>query len=355
MAFKTITSATISGWTQGGATPDTITIGVAPVGLGFVVEDAGFTTLEQEPVLHDMCLLGNVLYIWANHNIYMFQGLNPDSFSMKRIITDIGIMGYADNYGQRALAVVKNKAYFIYDNNIYEFDGDSRPVIINRPVVLHDQSSNGIRGGFNMTLEAPWCLSATVNMLYVYSHYAFYPYYYVFDYETRTWWMYSGLATADITAAGSIYLKYVPSYSKDKMYNFITINSTTDGFFMATRLGITQSSAYPYIITKAYNVLPSVDESLTEINLMLEGTASESAAIELLYSLTVDSADFVSIVKYDKHIFNGDVEILNVPVPQDLIACVHHYRLKLVITPNNSAPVTVYNIERRFRRKGRTR
>lgn len=355
MAFKTVTSATISGWTQGGASPDTITLGVAPVGLGTVVEDSGYWTLEGEPVLHDMCLLGNAIYIWAGHNIYIFQGTSPDSFILRKIISDVGIQRYNSNYGYNALTVVKNTAYFLYDDCVYEFDGDSQPRIINRPVILHNQSSNGITGGFSLSGSQNWTLASSVDALYLYSYNGTYAYRYVYEYETRTWWKYSGILKGDVSETATCYFRFIQTYTKDDMYCFISSDDTVKDYYMTEQLGITQGSATPFIVTKAYNTIPSADESLTQINLMLQGTATKYAAIELKYSLTVDQDDFVSIVKYDRYNFNGDVEIMPIPVPQDLVSCVHHYRLKLIVTPEAGYPVTLYNLERRFRQKGRSR
>jgi len=197
MAFKTITSATQSGWTIGGTTADTIIVGVAPVGLGFVTDDAGFWTLEQELFLHDFCILGNSLYIFTNHNIYAFNGYSPDTFSLSKSIADIGIDRMETPNGYRKLSTGRNVAYFIYDGFVYEFDGNNQPRIMSRPVVINNQSSNGIIGGIDFTGES-WVLQAIADALCLYDYTGDTAYYYFYRFETKTWWKRSGFEMLDM-------------------------------------------------------------------------------------------------------------------------------------------------------------
>lgn len=108
----------------------------------------------------------------------------------------------------------------------------------------------------------------------------------------------------------------------------------------------------PYIITKAYNTIPSEQETLTAIILSLQGTKDEVVSFTLSYSLSVRIDDFLEIYHETNHILTGDLENIFIPVPIANIANAHHYRLKFECTGDD---VTLYNIERRFRVKGMSR
>jgi hypothetical protein len=504
MAFKTITTITQSGWTTAG-TADTIVVGVAPVGLGFVTDDAGYWTLEQELFLHDVCILGNAMYIFTNHNIYIFQGYSPDTFSLSKIIADIGIDRMETPNGYHKLSTGRNMAFFIYDGFVYEFNGNDQPRIISRPVVINNQSSNGIMGGISFSGES-WVLQAIADALCVYDYTGDTDYFYFYAFETKTWWKRSGVNIGDIgqiTAEVPAYLDwqevtlyeesgltsiiyhltidpdypsvnkhlkwtylgetilemdtvddvvtftpspfdanptfaftlpstgykqltfsyrkgnamahylwvylendplitdyidftsiyvpdslelvlwlevtvpavpaytvlpyytgsetlekilYVPSFNRQKWFNFISITSDTQDYVYSNTQGCTQGTETPFFVTKAFNSNPSETGSLTELILAIKGTDASTANIKVQYSLTVDGDDFVDIKTYDGYIFNGDLEVLSIPVPISYIANAHHYRLRVEIgNCSDTEGVYLYNIERRFRVKGRSR
>ena len=354
MAFKTITSITQSGWTQGGATPDTIVVGVAPVGLGFVTDDAGFWTVERETSLNDICVLGNSLYIFADNNIYIFRGYSYDTFSLSPIISNVGIEKMSATKGHRKLATVHNMAYFLYDGSVYEFNGNDQPRIVSRPVILNNQSSNGVMGGIDFS-GANWVLTALAEELYMFDHTGATAYYYMFEFETKTWWKFSGFTATNISAASTFNFMYIPSYDRQELFNVISENDTQD-YYYSKQLGCTQGTAHPFMITKAFNSYPSETGSLTDVVLQVKGVSTYTADITVQYSLTDDADDFIDIKAYDNYIFNGDVEILSIPVPIGNIANAHHYRLKIIIGSSSHATgVYLFNIERRFRIIGRSR
>jgi hypothetical protein len=355
MAFKTITSVTQSGWTQGGATPDTIVVGVAPVGLGYVTDDAGFWTIEKELSLHDICLIGSNLFIFATNNIYILQGSSYDSFALTQMISGVGIDRMVTPYGYQKLTTTKNVSYFIYNGFVYEFDGDSYPKIISRPVVLNGQSSNGVFGGISFSGER-WVLTSDANFLYVYNYSGLVAYYYVYNFETKTWWKKSGMLKGDVSSVSEIDVRYIPFFNRQGMFNFISIFSGANDYLFSMQLGRTQGTVLPFFVTKAYNSNPSETGSLTEVLLEVKGTSAATANIVIQYSLTVSDDDFVDVKRFDNYMFNGDVEVLSIPVPTSNIANAHHYRIKVQIG-NSTTPPTVYlfNVERRFRLKGRSR
>jgi len=355
MAFKTITSITQSGWTQGGATPDTIVVGVAPVGLGYVTDDAGYWTIEKELNLHDICLIGSNLFIFATNNIYIFQGSSYDSFALTQMISGVGIDRMITPNGYQKLTTTKNVSYFIYNGYVYEFDGDGYPKIVSRPVVLNGQSSNGIFGGISFSGEA-WVLASNANFLYVYNYTGLVAYYYVYNFETKTWWKKSGMLKGNISSASEIDIKYIPFFNRQGMFNFISIFSAANDYLFSMQLGCTQGTVLPFFITKAFNTNPSETGSLTEVVLSIKGVLNSLADVVISYSLTVDTSDFTEIKRFDDYRFNGDMEIIAIPVPTAYIANAHHYRIKVEIGNVTTPPtVYVYNVERRFRLKGRSR
>jgi hypothetical protein len=350
--YKALTSLTPSGWSKGGATPDTISCGWGPIG-GYVQEDAGYWTIENESSLYDMCVLGDAMFIFSSHSIYVFQGVSPDTFSLRLANPDIGIQALVSPDGYNCLSTVRNRAYFLYQNEIYEFDGNDTPRIISRPVIVNNTLVNGTMGGIILT-GSDWVLSSDAYGLYVYSKSTTPALYYYFDFETRTWWKKSGIAKANVGTTSTINIRYIPSHTKQSMFMFVTINGTTPDLLFSQQLGKVQTNQ-PFVITKAYNTSPSETGTLTELLLMIKGTKDDTADISVLYSLTDDADDFVSIKEYEEHVFTGDVEILSIPVPVAYIANSHHYRIKIIVGDSYTFPVYLYNIERRFRVKGRSR
>ena len=350
--YKTVTSATPSGWVQGGATPDTITMGWGPVG-GYVQEDAGMWPIEQESELLDMCVLNNALYIFTSHNIYVFQGFDYGTFNLQPLAVDLGIEKLAVPDGYSCLSTVRNNSYFLYKNEVYEFDGNHNPTIISRPVLVNNAMTNGIMGGIVLT-GSDWVLDSSAYGLYVYSKSTTPILFYYFDFETRTWWKKNGLTAADVSAAGTINIRLFPSYNKQLMFMCVTDNAATPDFYLSQTLGKIQL-VQPFIVTKAFNTNPSETGTLTEVLLMLAGTSGQSCDIEVFSSLTEDADDFVSIKKFENTFMTGDVQVFSIPLPVSFVTNAHHYRLKVSIGDTTTYPVYLYNIERRFRVKGRAR
>jgi len=352
--YSSITSATMSGWTQGGATPDTLLIGTGPVGSKYVQADAGYWTVEKELELIDMCVLSGDLYLFAPHNIYVFQGYSYDTFSLQHMIADVGIREVPNKLGHRNLTVVENLAYFRYGNDIYSFDGNSQPRIISRPIIVNGQSTNGIAGGIP-AVGSYWALASDNEYVYLYQSDQTPDGHYRYSQETKTWWYFSGVTKTDVGTAENINTLFVPSYSKAMMFNFVSINSATvPTWFFTTELSVTQSTTYPYVITKAFNTSPSEDGTLTALILQLKGTNAATANITVSYQTTDSGTTFTTIKAYSAQAFTGDTEIFEIPLLGSSIHRQHHYRIKIIIQ-SATYPVYLYNIERRFRVVGRSR
>jgi hypothetical protein len=360
--FATVTSIVQSGWTQGGATPDTIEVGVGPVGSGFVQDDSGYWTLEGEPYVFELFTLSNVLYISAGVSIYAFRGYSYETFSLQRLVSNLGNPSGA-LFGYRQVAVIRNKAFFISGADVYEFDGDSAPKIISRPVYLNNALTNGIMGGIDLTKNftlSNWVLEADTNSLYVYTKQASPTLYYRFDFQTRTWWKFSGWSNTSFSSTNSVYVRFVPKFSNDDFVPFFWEHASSgeDDFWMVYGdgdNGVTQGTVYPFIITKSYQTNPSEVGTLTAVILAIKGTANKTADITLAYNNTENGTTFTTIKAYANKVFTGDMEILEIPLIGSEIANQHHYRLKITIADVSDYPVYLYNFERRFRVRGYSR
>jgi hypothetical protein len=154
---------------------------------------------------------------------------------------------------------------------------------------------------------------------------------------------------------------YLPDFSRDSIYTIINnhIDNTVSDvrFDEYDDMGFSNiypdyEVQYPYLVTKAYNTNPSELGTLTTLILMLSGANTEKANISVMYSLTTEADDFVEIWNDKDHLFTGDIEIVEIPVPVAYIANAHHYRLKII---SEGDALYLYNIERRFRVRGRSR
>lgn len=346
--YDVITSITQSGWSAV-STADTITIGVGPVGSKYVQADAGYWTVEREQLLYDMCVLNDNIYLFGPHNIYIFQGYSYDTFSLQQIISDVGITPVSTTYGSgfASIAVIKNTAFFIYNEELYSFDGNTRPVVISHPVTTNGGSINGVFSGINMTGNL-LALAADDSDLFVYRADKSPTYFYKYNYQTKTWWKMSGLTKTDVSATDDITVMYVPSYTRKFMFLFVSIlTAAAPEWLMSIDHGKRQGTAYPYIVTKAFNMNTSDDGSVSEIVLRIKGKANTTGTIVLSFSNKDNGATFTTIKTLSNHSFTGDTEIIAVKPTIAMISRQHHYRLKL--TMYGTYPIYLMDIERRHR------
>lgn len=379
--YDAVTSIEGSGWSSVDGT-DQISFGVGPAG-GYVQDDAGYWTMEKERNLIDFDVISNVLYIFATNHIYAFTGYSPDTFALQLVITDIGIIKSGETYSD--LVQANNKLYFINGSDVYEFDGSSAPRIISHPVYINGTLNNGVLGGIELTdssytgfdLANYWKLSTDKEYLYIYiSNYRlslsdYRMTVYKFNYDTRTWWRVSGMDSSLTAISSDFMIYYISDYKNTLMYTIVNKTggeSVPSYFDVFDDIGFSHEftmykgiydnldekgvNKYPFIITKAYNTNPSELGTLTTIILMLSGTKGETCDLDILYSLTTSQYDFVSFYKDSGHVFTGDIETIEIPLPVSYIANTHHYRLKIIAKGD---AVYIYNLERRFRVKGRTR
>jgi len=349
-SYKTITSLTTPSWVISGGN-DTISFGTAPISGGFVQEDAGYWAIEREKSLTDICVMSNNRYIFAPDNIYIFKGYSYDTFLLNQCVVNFGIKQNATP--RKWLTTINNISYFYDNGDIYEFNGYDYPRLISHAEYLNGSLKNGILGGIAL-LPTTVSLASDNDHLYVYDSTSLLhninPYR-VFNTKTRTWWKKSGFTKNNsVYTTTAFRVFYVTMISTDDIVSFISVDTTAGIFDMHYEQG--HKGLYsPYLITKAFNTNPSELGTLTSIILEIKGTAAAKSDIILYYSVTSNADDFVEFKRYTQHEFNGDIEILDIPVPIAYIANKHHYRIKIEC----SASTEIFNIERRFRVRGRTR
>jgi hypothetical protein len=330
---------------------DQISFGVAPISSGYVQDDAGYWTLEREKSLTDLCVLGDSLYIFAPDNIYIFRGYSPETFLLSILVANMGIKEIATP--RKWLTVINNICYFYNNGNIYEFNGSDYPRLISHPVYVNGALTNSIMGGI-ADLSTDYALASDNDKVYVYlattvlhdinNYYTYYT-------KQRTWWKHSGFTKHNsVYSTTAFKVIYVTKASTDSVMSVVSVSSTAGSWDMHTQLG--HKGLYnPYIITKAFNSNPSDVNTLTAIILQMLGDTSTQSTITLSYSLSATADDFETFKILDGYDFTEDIENVEIPVSVAYISNAHPYRIKIQTTDY----VDIYNIERRFRVKGRTR
>ena len=78
-------------------------------------------------------------------------GYSYETFSLQRLISNLGNPKNT-TLGYKNVAVIRNKgAYFINEKEIFEFNGDSPPRSISRPIIVNNALTNGMMGGIDFT------------------------------------------------------------------------------------------------------------------------------------------------------------------------------------------------------------
>jgi len=348
-SYKTV-AITGSGWTAVAGT-DKISFGVAPVSSGYVQDDAGFWTLENEQSLTDICVLSNNIYIFGVDNIYVFRGYSYDTFTLNTIIPGLGIKESSTPHNW--LATTNNMAYFFLNGDIYEFNGYDFPRLITHPIETNGQSSNLMFGGIE-TLTENYSIVADNNKLMIYDDrnllFATNEYYeYVI--RSKTWWKKSGYTKYNsVYSTSKFRLHYVVTYDTDSIIAFVSSDTTAGIFNYHTALGH-KGSYNPYLVTKAFNSNPSEKQSLTALILCIDGDSTVDTDINVYYSKKMGADDFTLFKTYTSYVMTNDVQYIEIPLPIDILANQGHYRIKIEI----DGYVMLYNIERRFRVKGYSR
>lgn len=363
--FKTITSITGSGWSAV-AGADKIKVGIAPV-TGFTQTDSGVWTLEQEYSLVDMTVLGDALYIWSTFNIYVFQGYSYDTFSLRKIIANLGCVAGTN------ITCCGNIAYFWgTQTELYEYNGNDYPNIINKPVYVNGAIANGINGSIPDTIDSP-VLVAIAGKLYLYSKiyreevlgeapdevYYFYFTYYEFDTRSRSWWKQPGLLSLYNTDYGSVNAGqfYIPNVALSDTYNYLWFKDTAaDAEWAMYYYPYDIYYTAPYVVTKAFNSGITEDQTLTTLILYVRYDTIEVGGImvNVYYSKTTDNPDdWTLLYAYEDLDMEtlGEPTIITINLVGSEIARTRHFRLK--ITAN--ADVHLCGLERRYRVIGRSR
>jgi len=319
----------------------------------FILRDSGYWVLENESYLSDLAPLGTSLYIFSDKNIYVFRGYDYDSFSLQKILSNIGIR---DNTAYRRMTVTNNTMYFVTNNGIYEFSGNDAPRVISRPVVINGNNSNSIIGGLPKTVtndgEFDGNIYSDSSHLYFYTDRD----YYRFDIFERSWWHMPGFQSGNSYTSTNdvLQLPYWNTLTEELNVLVSSLKSGNEQIYAFNRLSSQVDSAY--FITKAFNISPSQQMSLTNVVLQVMGESS-SAVSDITISLkTPNMADFVAVFTDTGREMTGGMELINVYVPAQYSAISRYgyssYKIKVEV---GGDPVNVFNIERHFRVVGRTR
>jgi hypothetical protein len=380
-AYKTITSITGSGWTSVNGT-DKIKIGTSVIAGGFVTEDAGYWSMETESRLMSMAVLSRVLYIWSRTNIFAFQGYSYDTFSLERVIAGIGADVFDEstdaltfvNYGHAKLIDYNNKAYFFFNKNIYEFDGNDYPRLITHPEYANGNVINGIYGGIAKS-NGCYNLCGYDNKLYVYDGevtattgtLGMQEYMYIYDMETRSWIRRSGqyaLATAaNDTLNTRLFVYEEGDASVIYCMSTVVLNNdiagrTTNWYLKTAGYEHYNPSLYPYMTTKFYNDDPSDELALTSIILLMRNLtdADTAAVINVYYKTSMGDSVAWSTLTEKSVTFTNDLQVIDIPLTHSEIARKHHYQLKVEVESSGSTITPVlYGFERRYRVLKRSR
>lgn len=327
-----------------------------------------------------MAVVSNVLYIFGETNVYALSGYSPETFALQLAVAGIGCppQDTTQSFGQN-VCVCNNKAYFVFEGDLYEFNGSTYPEVISRPVTINGKIANGIGGGIGTVHPS---VVAENDYIYVFTSASKTPAdtismqheYWMFSLESRSWWHCAGLAVlrgsndqAAWTAGAWMIPFYVTelagaanAYTSNKGWGILSyaMNDTTNATWE-----ICQDMGYPavvnpYIITKAFNEGVSEDTTLTQIILHLVSADAPFAytanvKVNVYYSLTTDGDDFALLCTINGTDLSSDIQAYTINLAGSEISRTHHYRLK--IESENANEILIHALERRYRVIGRSR
>jgi len=337
--------------------------GTAPSGSS-VIEDSGYWVIEKERYLAGLVLLSNNLYIFGGQNIYIFSGYDYDTFALQIAIADLGVQSqYNIRHGwQTGKAVYFMSVYqpaggnwlgneTLYD--IYEFNGSAYPTIINRQVIESGQVTNGMLGSIDIGKINATHICADEMYVYVYKEAnsaSDDTTVYVYDIKYRTWWKRSGFNQLHANIGTSFSVRYIPAQNRNTSYA-VVYDTDGNSFYNFNDIGV-KGTKTPYGVTKAFSSLPTDKETLTAVIVQLEATAGTDLSWKLYISNSADQDDFRLVKENDHYIASGTIDNIEVYLPVCCVPNVRQYRLKLEIS---GGACKLYNIERRFRVRGRSR
>jgi hypothetical protein len=229
-------------------------------------------TLEQESSIVDLAVIGSALYIWTENNIYVLQGSSYETYNLTRAIANLGCLADLN------VATCGNLAYFWGSStDLYMYDGNNYPSIINKPVMVNGNVSNGIYGSI-ANLGSTTHLTAINDKLYAYtnsdievagsSSSVYQLYYYEFDLATRSWWKRAGFVSAAYASGDPTKFEpfYIANVAKDSIFPlyYEQVGVSVSNWYVKSYMGYA-AEALSYVVTKAFNSGISEDETLTTL------------------------------------------------------------------------------------------
>lgn len=227
----------------------------------YILEDAGVAPIATESLLSDLIVFNNNLYIFAPNNIYIFRGTDYTSFNIELLLTNFGV---SPNHDYKRVYSTKGYLYFVYRDAIYEFNGDSYPTIISRPVAVAGQIANGIGGGIPRLPQGTFfdgSLWADDSRLFFHLGRE----YYQFDIQERTWWRSAGFALGnEFSGTNDVRQLFFYNFTTNRTDCVVSsIDGANSKLAAFKRLYMDINTAH--LETKAFNSMPSHDHTLTNI------------------------------------------------------------------------------------------
>jgi hypothetical protein len=169
-----------------------------------------------------------------------------------------------------------------------------------------------------------------------------------FNFKQRSWWKLSS-----VTINNSVYtsydfnIKYLPMADNSNIVLLVNYYNTNGSFNLHYNLGATTGTNYPNIVTKKFNTNPSDIQALTQVILYLKGSGTGTLTFKLY-----DANDtLVHTRTFSSYAFPSYITPLLIDLPAYATANMHSY----YFTVSSTNAMYLYNIERRFRTRGRTR
>jgi hypothetical protein len=328
----------------------------------YINQDAGYWSFEKERKLTGLALIGSEMYVFGSQNIYAFRGYSYETFSAGIVVTgNSPDCGYDIDFlacsGMRAYYIVgagsqSGSDLYTAEGTVYQFDGASLPTVISHPQTGNGASLNGIFGGITPTDKTH--VVATEDFLYFFKKVntasESSPYCYVYNIKQRSWWKLSMFNYRRSELGANIETFYVPTYSGTAIR--VVCNSTDEVTFTKyEQMGCT-GGQLPFIVTKAFRQGITDTGTLTNVILQVQVPSPTVArTIKLSCSDKTTGTDFTEIATVT-FMPSGDVENIDIPVSSWMVSNLMHYRLKLEV---DVGEFYLFNMERRFRLKGRSR
>ena len=318
-------------WYGGGSTED------------FLTEDAGYWILENEPILYHIVNFNSALYIFSPENIYALTGYSEETFSMARVYSGIGANSYT-SFSHPTFS--NNKLYFIYSNHVYEMSGGNYPVVIDMPIIMNGEITNGMSGGFDgsilaglytdwgLATDSTWGVTSDDNYVYIYNRFMSYVEadtdtnrIYRFDIKHRKWTKISGFSTSSDMFSYSGGCEIIVPSSHPLVWYRQWIGPMNQQIRLYN--GTPESSSVYTYVSKAFSIGSFGTNMLKAIWLQYNVPSSADISVYISKQSSGDS-DWIQIAQLENVNTTGLVQSTRIIVPTFATMLTQFYRIKIV-------------------------